>query len=85
MKCHGEQFQCRGVNALCQRKLAFPGHDIMDRILTGDVPESLALERSEKDFPLDWTSPALTLCPESSLPLVTGEIAVRENWQISPR
>ena len=36
------------------RKLAFLAPDIMDRIIAGDVPDSLTLERLKKDFPLDW-------------------------------
>lgn len=36
------------------RKLAFLAPDIMDRIITGDIPESLTLERLKKDFPIDW-------------------------------
>jgi site-specific DNA recombinase len=36
------------------RKLAFLAPDIMDRIITGDVPETLTLERLKKDFPIDW-------------------------------
>ena len=36
------------------RKLAFLAPDIMERIITGDVPESLTLERLKKDFPIDW-------------------------------
>jgi DNA invertase Pin-like site-specific DNA recombinase len=37
-----------------QRKLAFLAPDIMERIVAGDVPETLTLERLKKDFPLDW-------------------------------
>ena len=36
------------------RKLAFLALDIMYRIIAGDVPESLTLERLKKDFPVDW-------------------------------
>ena len=36
------------------RKLAFLAPDIMDRIIAGDVPESLTLERLKKDFPIAW-------------------------------
>jgi DNA polymerase III epsilon subunit-like protein len=36
------------------RKLAFLSPDIMERIIAGDVPESLTLERLKKDFPLEW-------------------------------
>lgn len=36
------------------RKLAFLAPDIMDRIIAGDVPETLTLERLKKDFPIDW-------------------------------
>ena len=36
------------------RKLAFLAPDIMDRIITGDVPEPLTLECLKKDFPIDW-------------------------------
>ncbi|MBV1960251.1 MAG: hypothetical protein KUG48_01425, partial [Oleibacter sp.] len=38
------------------RKLAFLAPDIMARIIEGDVPETLTLERLKKDFPLDWTA-----------------------------
>ena len=36
------------------RRLAFLAPDIMERIIAGDVPETLTLERLKKDFPLDW-------------------------------
>jgi len=36
------------------RKLAFLAPDIMQRIIAGDVPESLTLERLKKDFPISW-------------------------------
>ena len=36
------------------RKLAFLAPNIMDRIIAGDVPETLTLERLKKDFPIDW-------------------------------
>ena len=36
------------------RKLAFLAPDIVDRIIAGDVPETLTLERLKKDFPTDW-------------------------------
>jgi len=36
------------------RKLAFLAPDIMDQIITGNVPETLTLERLKKDFPTDW-------------------------------
>jgi site-specific DNA recombinase len=36
------------------RKLAFLAPDIMERIIAGDVPDTLTLERLKKDFPLDW-------------------------------
>jgi hypothetical protein len=38
------------------RKLAFLAPDIMDRIIAGDVPESLTLERLKKDFPIEWSA-----------------------------
>ena len=36
------------------RKLAFLAPDIMERIIAGDIPEPLTLERLKKDFPMDW-------------------------------
>ncbi len=36
------------------RRLAFLAPDIMERIIAGQVPEALTLERLKKDFPLDW-------------------------------
>lgn len=36
------------------RKLAFLAPDIMERIVAGNVPETLTLERLKNDFPLDW-------------------------------
>ena len=36
------------------RKLAFLAPNIVDRIIAGDVPETLTLERLKKDFPTDW-------------------------------
>ena len=36
------------------RKLAFLAPDIMDRIIAGDIPDTLTLERLKKDFPIDW-------------------------------
>lgn len=36
------------------RRLAFLAPDIIERIIAGNVPESLALERLKKDFPIDW-------------------------------
>lgn len=36
------------------RKLAFLSPDIIKRIIAGDVPESLKLERLKRDFPLEW-------------------------------
>jgi hypothetical protein len=36
------------------RKLAFLAPDIVERIIAGDVPETLTLERLKKDFPLEW-------------------------------
>ena len=36
------------------RKLAFLAPDIMDRIIVGDVPATLTLERLKKDFPTEW-------------------------------
>ena len=36
------------------RKLAFLAPDIMERIIAGDVPDTLTLERLKKHFPLDW-------------------------------
>ena len=38
------------------RKLAFLATDIIDRIIAGDVPETLTLERLKKDFPTDWSA-----------------------------
>jgi len=38
------------------RKLAFLAPDIMDRIIAGDVPETLTLERLKKDFPTEWAA-----------------------------
>lgn len=36
------------------RKLAFLAPDIIERVITGDIPETLTLERMKKDFPIDW-------------------------------
>jgi DNA invertase Pin-like site-specific DNA recombinase len=36
------------------RKLAFLAPDIMERIIAGEVPETLTLERLKKDFPVKW-------------------------------
>lgn len=36
------------------RKLAFLAPDIMERIIAGDVPDTLTLERLKKDFPIEW-------------------------------
>jgi hypothetical protein len=35
------------------RKLAFLAPDIMERIIAGNVPETLTLERLKNDFPLN--------------------------------
>jgi hypothetical protein len=35
-------------------KLAFPAPDIMERIIAGEVPETLTLASLKKDFPVDW-------------------------------
>ena len=47
-----DNLNARQVHRL--RKLAFLAPDIMDRIIAGDVPETLTLERLKKDFPIDW-------------------------------
>ena len=36
------------------RKLGFLAPDIMERIIAGEVPETLTLERLKKDFPMNW-------------------------------
>ena len=36
------------------RKLAFLAPDIMERIIAGEIPDTLTLERLKKDFPIDW-------------------------------
>ena len=36
------------------RKLAFLVPDITERIIAGEIPDTLTLERLKKDFPLDW-------------------------------
>ena len=41
------------------RKLAFLAPDIMERIIAGEIPESLTLERLKKDFPIDWEAQRL--------------------------
>lgn len=47
-----DQLNARQMHNL--RKLAFLAPDIMERIIAGDVPETLTLERLKKGFPLDW-------------------------------
>jgi site-specific DNA recombinase len=58
--------QVRSIDALIERdglnprqthrlrKLAFLAPNIMERIIAGDIPETLTLERLKKDFPLGW-------------------------------
>jgi site-specific DNA recombinase len=60
--------QVRSIDALIERdnlnsrqvhrlrKLAFLAPDIMEKIIAGEVPEALTLERLKKDFPLEWSA-----------------------------
>jgi hypothetical protein len=48
------QLNPRQTHRLRQR--AFLAPDIIERIIAGDVPETLTLERLKKDFPLDWAN-----------------------------
>jgi len=49
-----DNLNARQVHRL--RKLAFLAPDIMERIIAGDIPDTLTLERLKKDFPIEWDS-----------------------------
>ncbi len=36
------------------RRLAFLAPDIIERVVSGDVPDTLTLEKLKQEFPLDW-------------------------------
>ena len=48
------------VHRLC--KLAFLAPDIMERIIAGQIPDTLSLETLKRDFPVAWDASLIGAC-----------------------